>query len=45
MPEKVIAAKLKVTPSTLHTYVRSVVRKFGVRGRNGLISLWLGQSR
>ena len=41
--EKLIAAKLGVTPSTLHTYVRSVLRKLGVSGRNGLISLWLGQ--
>jgi DNA-binding CsgD family transcriptional regulator len=41
--EKLIAANLKVTPSTAHTYVRSVLRKFGVSGRNGLISLWLGR--
>jgi DNA-binding CsgD family transcriptional regulator len=42
-PEKTIAANLGVTPSTLHTYVRSVLRKLGVSGRNGLISLWLGR--
>lgn len=41
--EKVIAAKLEVTPSTAHTYIRTVLRKFGVSGRNGLISLWLGR--
>jgi DNA-binding CsgD family transcriptional regulator len=41
--EKLIAANLKVTPSTAHTYVRSVLRKLGVSGRTGLISLWLGR--
>jgi DNA-binding CsgD family transcriptional regulator len=41
--EKLIAANLGVTPSTAHTYVRSVLRKFGVSGRNGLISVWLGR--
>ena len=41
--EKLIAAELGVTPSTAHTYVRAVLRKLGVSGRNGLISLWLGQ--
>lgn len=41
--EKLIAANLKITPSTAHTYVRGVLRKFGVSGRNGLISLWLGR--
>jgi DNA-binding CsgD family transcriptional regulator len=41
--EKIIAANLGVTPSTAHTYVRGVLRKFGVSGRNGLISLWLGR--
>jgi DNA-binding CsgD family transcriptional regulator len=42
-PEKVIADELGVTTSTLHTYVRGVLRKLGVSGRNGLISLWLGR--
>jgi DNA-binding CsgD family transcriptional regulator len=42
--EKLIAGELGVTPATLHTYVRAVLRKLGVRGRNGLMSLWLGQS-
>ena len=42
-PEKAIAADLGVTPSTLHTYVRGVLRKLGVSGRNGLLALWLGQ--
>lgn len=40
---KLIAANLGVTPSTVHTYVRGVLRKLGVRGRSGLISLWLGR--
>jgi DNA-binding CsgD family transcriptional regulator len=41
--EKLIAANLGVTPATAHTYVRGVLRKFAVSGRNGLVSLWLGQ--
>jgi DNA-binding CsgD family transcriptional regulator len=41
--EKLIAADLGVSPSTLHTYVRDVLRKFGVSGRTGLVSLWLGR--
>ncbi len=42
--EKLIAANLGVTPATAHTYIRGVLRKFGVSGRNGLISLWLGRA-
>ncbi|CAN5746870.1 hypothetical protein BH11GEM1_BH11GEM1_32770 [soil metagenome] len=41
--EKSIASSLGVSPSSLHTYVRDVVRKFGVSGRKGLIALWLGR--
>jgi DNA-binding CsgD family transcriptional regulator len=41
--EKEMAAQLDLSPSTLHTYVRDVLRKFGVSGRNGLISIWLGR--
>lgn len=41
--EKLIAADLGVTASTVHTYVRDVLRKLGVSGRGGLISLWLGR--
>lgn len=41
--EKAIAATLGLTPATTHTYVRAILRKFGVSGRSGLIALWLGQ--
>lgn len=41
--EKLIAADLGVSPSTAHTYIRTVLRKFSVSGRNGLIALWLGR--
>lgn len=41
--EKLIAAALGVSPSSVHTYVRDVLRKFGVSGRKGLTSLWLGR--
>ena len=41
--EKLIASALGVSPSSVHTYVRDVFRKFGVSGRKGLIALWLGR--
>ncbi len=41
--EKVIASLLGVATSSLHTYVRDVLRKFGVSGRKGLTALWLGR--
>lgn len=41
--EKCIAAELGVSASSIHTYVRDVVRKFGVSGRKGLTALWLGR--
>lgn len=44
-PEKLIAADLQVSPATVHTYVRDILRKFGVSGRKGLMALWLGQRR
>lgn len=42
--EKRIAADLGVTPTTAHTYVKAVLRKLGVSGRTGLLSLWLGRA-
>lgn len=42
-PEKVIAATLGVTASSLHTYVKSVLKKLGVSGRQGLMAVWLGK--
>ena len=41
--EKLIASEIGVTPSTLHGYVRDILRKFGVSGRTGLIAVWLGR--
>lgn len=41
--EKLIASEIGVAPSTLHGYVRDILRKFGVSGRNGLIAVWLGR--
>ena len=41
--EKSIAAELGLAASSIHTYVRDVVRKFGVSGRKGLTALWLGR--
>lgn len=42
-PEKHIAAELGISPASLHTYVRDIVKKFGVNGRKGLTALWLGR--
>lgn len=39
--EREIAASMGLAESTLHSYVASIFRKFGVRGRKGLMSLWL----
>jgi DNA-binding CsgD family transcriptional regulator len=41
--EKMIAEELSLTPTTLHTYVRDLLKKFGVSGRIGLVALWLGR--
>ena len=43
--EKQIAEQLGLATSTTHSYITSVYRKFGVRGRAGLISLWLKEMR
>jgi len=42
--EAEIAEELALSPSTVHTYCMRICRKFGVRGRNGLVSLWLGET-
>ncbi|MNN53702.1 Bacterial regulatory protein, luxR family [compost metagenome] len=39
--EKQIAQRLGLAVSTTHSYVTAIFRKFGVRGRAGLMSLWL----
>lgn len=41
--EKMMALELGISPSSVHTYVRDVLRKFGVSGRKGLVALWLGR--
>jgi DNA-binding CsgD family transcriptional regulator len=41
---KRIASDLDVSESTMHTYVRDILRKFGVSGRAGLVALWLAGS-
>jgi DNA-binding CsgD family transcriptional regulator len=42
--EKQIATQLGLTSSTTHQYVTAIFRKFGVRSRAGLMSLWLNRS-
>jgi len=39
--EKEIAAKLSLTPGTVHQYAVRIYRKFGVKGRAEFMSLWL----
>ncbi len=43
--EKRIADELGMAASTVHQYVVSIYRKFGVRSRAGLMSLWLNRGR
>lgn len=42
--EKEIARRLELAPSTVHQYAASIYRKFAVKGRTGLLSLWLNQA-
>ncbi|WP_133647709.1 PAS domain S-box protein [Paraburkholderia flava] len=39
--EKQIAEQLGLANSTTHSYITGIFRKYGVRGRAGLMSLWL----
>jgi DNA-binding CsgD family transcriptional regulator len=39
--EKEIAAECGLTPATVHQYAVGLYRKFGVRGRVGLMAYWL----
>lgn len=41
--EKSMAVELGIAQSSIHTYVRDVLRNFGVSGRKGLVALWLGR--
>jgi DNA-binding CsgD family transcriptional regulator len=40
--EKEIAESLGLTFSTTRTYIKALYKKFGVKGRAGLMALWLG---
>ena len=40
--EKEIAAEMGQQPRTLHKYITSLYARFGVKGRAGLMSMWLG---
>ena len=42
--EKDLARQAEMAPSTVHQYVVGIYRKFGVRSRAGLMSLWLSRS-
>jgi DNA-binding CsgD family transcriptional regulator len=43
-PEKEIAADLGLTLATTRSYIQNIYRKFGVKGRAGLMALWLGSA-
>lgn len=43
--EKEIAVRLDLASSTVHQYVTSLYRKYGVKGRAGLMSLWLNRAK
>lgn len=40
-PEMAIAQALGLSPGTVHQYAVEVYRKFGVKGRTGLMALWM----
>jgi DNA-binding CsgD family transcriptional regulator len=42
--EKEIAERLGLAASTVHQYAVGLYRKFGVKGRTGLMSLWLNRA-
>ncbi len=42
--EKKIAALLELSQHTVHDYVKSLFRKFGVSSRSALMALWLGHT-
>lgn len=42
LPEKRIAQRLGLGEAATHSHVKAIYRKFNVRSRAGLISLWLG---
>ena len=41
--EKEIATRLELTSNTVHQYAKAIYRKYGVKGRAGLMSLWLNR--
>lgn len=41
--EREIAEILGQSPHTTHGYVKDILRKYGVRGRTGLMALWLSR--
>lgn len=45
MSERAVAAELQLGEAATHRHVMAIFRKFGVRSRAGLISLWLNQAQ
>ena len=43
LSEKEVADRLELGVRTTHHHATTIYRKFGVRGRTGLMALWLGE--
>ena len=43
MSEKQIASRLRLSPNTVHHYVKSIHRHFGVSRRSELLARWVGK--
>jgi DNA-binding CsgD family transcriptional regulator len=43
LSEKQIASKLRLSPNTVHHYVKSIHRHFGVSSRSELLARWVGK--
>lgn len=43
LTEREIADKLGQSPKTTHKYIAEILRKYGVRGRTGLMARWLNR--
>ncbi|VTT98623.1 family transcriptional regulator : LuxR family transcriptional regulator OS=Myxococcus stipitatus (strain DSM 14675 / JCM 12634 / Mx s8) GN=MYSTI_00406 PE=4 SV=1: GerE [Gemmataceae bacterium] len=42
--EKEVAARLRLSPRTVHEYVTALYRKFGVHSRSELLACWVGDA-
>ena len=45
MTDKELALRLGVSPSTVHTHLERMLRRFGLHSRSALVALWLSTLR